>query len=62
MAGVFPEPEISPLLVVRIGGLPETVEGEENIPEESKALAGEEGTVAGEQQRQEEEQEPRPAA
>ncbi len=49
MAGVFPEPPISPLLVVRIGGLLETPEGEEDISEGLESSAEGEGTVTGEQ-------------
>lgn len=56
MAGVFPEPRISPLLVVRIGDLLETPEGEEDINGESTALVGEEGATAGEQRLGEEQE------
>ncbi len=60
MAGVFPEPRIASLLVVRMGDLLETPEGEEDVREGLESSAGEEGGVTGEQyQRQEAEREPR---
>ncbi len=60
MAGVFPEPRISALMVAKIGDLLGMLEDEEDVHEGLRALADEEGGVTGEQyQRQKAEREPK---